>query len=83
MDTPDPYLSLVDQFPHCDAYVLHPPGTCEYCDSPSCAPLHEYRRVHGVNHTGVWDLSKAPCPAEVRRPKAKIDRWPGNQAKPK
>lgn len=25
---PDPH----PQMPHCDAYVLHAPGVCEYCD---------------------------------------------------
>lgn len=77
---PDPYLSLVQQYPHCDAMVLHPKGSCEYCDLPSNAPLHAYRTANGINCTGEDDPAKKPCPAEARRPKGTIDRWPRNRA---
>jgi hypothetical protein len=77
---PDPYLLLLTQYPHCDGYVLHMPGTCEYCDLPKNKPLHDYRVAHGINHTGEEDPSKSTCPAEARRAKSDIDCWPGNRA---
>ena len=80
---PDPYEGLVRQFPHCDAFVLHPAGTCEYCDLPKNKPLHDYRAAHGINHTGETDPTKKPCPAEERRRLSTIHRWPGNRPAPK
>jgi hypothetical protein len=79
---PDPYLSLVAQYPHCDQYVLHRPSSCEYCGLPENEPLHAYRREHGINYTGENDPAKKQCPAEARRAKKTIDRWPGNRARP-
>jgi hypothetical protein len=79
----DPYLELVGQYPHCDAYVLHARGTCEFCDLPSNAPLHEWRKATNTNYTGENDPLKSICPAELRRSKATIDKWYGNTAKPK
>lgn len=76
----DPYLELVKQYPHCDAYVLHLPGTCEYCDLPKNKPLHNYRAANNINHTGENNPAKLPCPAEARRPKDIIDKWHGNRA---
>lgn len=78
---PDPYLSLVPQYPHCDAFVLHVFATCEYCDLPEMKPLREYREANNINCTGENNPDKKPCPAEVRRSKKVIDKWPGNQAK--
>jgi hypothetical protein len=77
----DPYLNLVQQYPHCDQYVLHLKGSCEYCDSPSCDPLHTWRVEHNMNHTGENDPNKQQCPAEARRPISQINRWQGNQIK--
>jgi hypothetical protein len=79
---PDPYLELAEQYPHCDAYILHPRGSCEFCDLPTSEPLHAWRKEHGINHTGEYDPTKKPCPAELRRPKGVIDKWGGNVAMP-
>jgi hypothetical protein len=75
------YLQLVGTFPHCDALVLHPRGTCQYCDLPENEPLHQYRTDNNINHTGEHDPQKKQCPAEARRPKDLIDRWGGNVAR--
>jgi hypothetical protein len=77
----DPYLGLTKRYPHCDAYVLHAPGTCEYCDMAEFAALHKYRKEHRVNYTGERDVTKLLCPAEARRGKMTIDKWHGNRAK--
>lgn len=79
---PDDYLSLfpiAHRYPHCDPYVLHVAGTCEFCDLPENAPLRLHREIHRINCTGENDPTKKPCPAEARRPKSLIDRWPGNR----
>jgi len=88
--TPSEYELLVRSIadasgtiPHCDMFILHAPGMCEYCDAPSAEPLRVYRVQHGINFTGENDPTKKPCPAEQRRSKEHIDRWPGNRAKPK
>lgn len=67
---------MVAQMPHCDQYVLHAPGECEYCDH---YPEAQAQRVKdGINFTGKKDPSKKQCPAEARRALANINRWPGN-----
>lgn len=75
-------VPILARYPHCDSLVLHPHGSCEYCDIDEFAPLHEWRRAHGINYTGENDPSKKPCPAEARRPAETINRWPGNRATP-
>jgi hypothetical protein len=80
MTEQDPYLSLCERFPHCDAFVLHSPGSCEYCDMPEFAVLHQYRRDNNINHTGEQLTTKKECPAEARRALATINRWYGNRS---
>jgi hypothetical protein len=74
------YLELARRFPHCDAFVLHVRGKCEFCDLPENDALHAFREERAINHTGERDPAKATCPAEARRPKDVIDRWGGNRA---
>lgn len=63
--------------PHCDQDVLHAPGVCSYCDMH---PNMQQRRVDdGVNFTGQFDTTKAPCPASLARPGALLGRWRGNR----
>jgi hypothetical protein len=76
----DPYLGLMKQYPHCDQYVLHLPGTCAYCDSPELQPAHDYRNKNNINHTGENNPTKQTCPAEALRSKDIIDKWGGNRA---
>lgn len=64
--------------PHCDASILHPPGTCDACDEyPDWQALRELWRV---NFTGQHDPAKAPCPSEHSRTAKVRDRWAGNRA---
>lgn len=72
----------VERYPHCDPRVLHRPGSCEYCAMPEFAALHAYHDAHRINCTGERDPKKRPCPAELARPLDRINRWPGNRAKP-
>lgn len=74
--------ATVARFPHCDQHVLHPSGTCEYCDLPEYDGLHRMRDAFGVNHTGERDPRKAACPAERARPLDTINRWHGNRPSP-
>lgn len=68
-------------FPHCDPYVLHAPGKCEYCD---LYPAKQEERARtDSNFTGGADRTKAPCPSTWRRTSEQVERWPGNRAKPK
>jgi hypothetical protein len=63
--------------PHCDALVLHRPGTCRYCD---LYPERQKQRLHNnVNFTGEYRPGKQDCPSELRRPLSMIEKWPGNR----
>ena len=66
------------QAPHCDAKVLHSPGTCEYCDHR--ADLQAVRLVWGISFTGEGSTETSTCPSQLERPLEKINRWPGNRA---
>lgn len=64
------------EYPHCDQYVLHAPGECEYCDH---YPFAQAARSHlGINYTGHYESGKAKCPAERIRSLHHINLWPGN-----
>lgn len=67
--------------PHCDAAILHRPGTCEYCDIyPDWQAL---RLVWGVAFTGETPTTdQIACPSDFRRPWGRAALWPGNQAHP-
>jgi hypothetical protein len=62
--------------PHCDMYVLHAPGTCDYCDK--VPRLQEYRIDYGINFTNENDPDLDDCPSWEERPPETIERWPGN-----
>ena len=49
--------------PHCDANVLHAPGTCRYCDAYS--DRQDTRIACGINFTGENDPNKLPCPSRL------------------
>jgi hypothetical protein len=72
-----PILDVIRQFPHCDALVLHAPGECRYCDAHP--DWQQLRQMWGLNFTGKTQPTKAPCPAERRRPASLIHRWFGNR----
>lgn len=61
---------------HCDQWVLHAPGACEYCDM--YPELQEARVRLNINFTGKPVAGGFICPAEKLRPLAKIERWHGN-----
>jgi hypothetical protein len=69
------------QFPHCDALVLHRPGTCEYCDRhPDWQQMRSRQGIAFSNDSDEhvrWH-NLIPCPSTVRRPAEARDRWPGN-----
>lgn len=74
------------RFPHCDARVLHPRGSCQYCDDhPEWQKLRE---AWGVAFTGQEPTIKPgfkmlPCPADFNRPPDTDHdhrRWAGNVA---
>lgn len=69
------------QFPHCDALILHSPGTCEFCDRRP-----EWQRLRAAQGIAFSDYSNevveqnnlVPCPSTYRRSAEVRDRWPGN-----
>jgi hypothetical protein len=66
--------------PHCDASVLHSPGTCRYCDeSPD---WQAYRMVAHINFSNENDPHRAPCPSDFFRTPRDRDHWYGNVAQP-
>lgn len=68
----------IEQFPHCDQNILHKPGACQFCDMHP--EWQELRVVWGINFSGEYDPTKAPCPSERHRPAFLSHRWVGNQA---
>jgi hypothetical protein len=75
------YLDLVmtGTPPHCDPFVLHLPGNCEFCAGRT--DLQTYRLVNKISHTDseVVEEGFEPCPALQRRDKENIENWPGNR----
>ena len=65
---------------HCDPFVLHKPGSCQFCDK--YPGLQQERIDNGINFTGEYDKNKEGCPSELRRPLDYIERWPRNRAYP-
>lgn len=65
--------------PHCDAQVLHAPGTCQTCDR--FPTLQRARELWGIRFTGEGAESgkEIPCPATMRRGLDTIEAWPGNR----
>lgn len=78
----DPSSPRVERFPHCDKDVLHAPADCEFCALPEHAVLQAYRDEQGINRTGERSPGKKPCPAELARPRERIEAWPGNRPSP-
>jgi len=84
---------MIDQFPHCDSFVLHKPGECEYCDRlPDWQELREAWGIAFTGHsdeiTGRWGNESynggpvLPCPADFTRPpgtESDHRRWAGNK----
>lgn len=78
-DHPDanPYNRIV--FPHCDARILHPKGTCTYCDGSG---LHEIRSMWKIACTGDAPVPGiTPCPSQQLRTLDQMHAWPGNRAR--
>lgn len=80
---------MIDQFPHCDARILHAPGECQYCDRhPEWQELREFWMVAFTGHepeTYEYGGTQVPCPADFNRPKnseSDHQKWLGNTAKP-
>jgi len=80
------YLALLDQEakkqdvcgPHCDAYVLHKPGDCQFCDD--FPVLQAFRREHQIAFTDDNMLDNTcPCPATLFRSTETIHLWHGNR----
>ena len=82
---------MIAQFPHCDSYILHAPGECEYCDRHP--EWQELRQSWGIAFTGHSDeiqdragrtdgVPILPCPADLSRPPGADNdhrRWGGNK----
>lgn len=69
---------MIEQFPHCDARVLHAPGECEYCDHhPDWQKLRE---VWSINYTGHYQAGMSLCPAEEARGIDSLEAWGGNRS---
>jgi hypothetical protein len=68
----------IQQYPHCDASVLHAPGICEYCDGHP--DWQELRETWGIAFTGKPEAGKLPDPASLKRPEETINMWHGNRA---
>lgn len=70
--------TMVPQFPHCDARILHAPGECKYCDAH---PDWQYlRQVWNISFTGYTPEGvELPCPADYARGEAHA-KWGGNIA---
>lgn len=80
------------QFPHCDSYILHAPGECEFCDSnPEWQALRIAWGIAFTGHSARLRPPKEfgrsdpvlPCPADLTRPPNSSSdhrRWGGNTA---
>lgn len=67
--------------PHCDARVLHAPGTCEHCDK--YADWQAYRQLAHIAFTGVLPKSdEIACPSDFHRGLAGAHVWGGNCPRP-
>ena len=80
----DSVLKSIQQFPHCDARILHAPGECEFCDQH---PEWQALRIHwGIAFTG-WEpdeeKKELPDPATYACGLKSINAWAANRAQPK
>lgn len=76
-----PKFRYIEQFPHCDARVLHAPGECKYCDEHP--EWQELRFTWGIAFTGYTPdegTKELPCPADYARGDGHT-KWGGNRAK--
>ncbi len=74
--------SLIDApvtMPHCDARILHAPGSCGYCDDSGLQPVRE---VWNIAFTGAPEEGKTQCPAEAERDEESLAAWGGNVPQP-
>lgn len=62
--------------PHCDMYVMHRKGTCDYCDR--VPELQQYRIDNRINFTNEEEPNLADCPSWETRHRLTIERWSGN-----
>lgn len=68
----------MNQYPHCDARVLHERGECDYCDAHS--DWQELRVTWGIAFTGqIPQGDQIACPSEKTRKIEAIERWGGNR----
>jgi hypothetical protein len=66
--------------PHCDARVLHAPGTCFYCDQHP--QWQQLRMLWGVAFTGRQPADgEIACPSDFLRGLNASAAWPGNRAR--
>jgi hypothetical protein len=72
-------LHVIEQFPHCDAAILHAPGACDVCDAHP--DWQQLRQTWSINFTGENDPSKIPCPSTRRRSLNDVHHWPNNRPK--
>jgi hypothetical protein len=74
-------LGTAIKFPHCDALILHSPGTCQFCDlHPDWQALRSAQGIAFSDDTDeiVQRHSLVPCPSTYRRSAEIRDRWHGN-----
>jgi hypothetical protein len=73
---------VIQQFPHCDARVLHAPGECRFCDlHPEWQQLRKAWMIAFTGHEPAEE--ELPCPADYDRPPGSVSdhrRWAGNVA---
>lgn len=82
---------MINQFPHCDARILHAPGECQFCDKHP--EWQELRKIWQIAFTGhdymvtspqnviTTRAAVLPCPADHIRGE-NHSKWAGNRAFP-
>lgn len=86
-DLPDPpHIPADGTYPHCDQYVLHSAGVCQYCDLHPDWQADRVRLAMAFSDTSPEEIERfrlSPCPSTLRRPAAVRDRWWGNAPTPR
>lgn len=66
-----------EQYPHCDARILHAPGECEFCDRHP--DWQEFRVQNKISFTGHREKGFLACPADRARKFEVHQAWGGNR----